>query len=74
MLISLSLMIKGKNVGIDLGLVKEDLILRALTAHKNWATLDQAQPMISGPIPQLSGLGPRPPRAISREVTPLLSD
>ena len=40
--------------------------VRALTAHKNWATLDQAQPMISGPIQQLSGPGPRPPRAISR--------
>ena len=66
MLVSLSLTIKGENVGIDLGLVKEDLILRALTAHKNWATLDQAQPMISGPIQQLSGPGPRPPRAISR--------
>ena len=38
------------DVGIDLGLVKDDPVLRALTAHKNWATLDQAHPMISEPI------------------------
>ena len=54
------------DVGIDLGLVKEYLVLRALTAHKNWATLDQAQPMISEPIQKLSGTGPMPPRAISK--------
>ena len=42
-------------IGIDVGLVKEDLIIKGQTAHENGVTLDQALTMISGPIQLLNG-------------------
>jgi hypothetical protein len=45
----ISLTIMGENVGIGLGLVKRDLVLKGLTAHENRVTLDQTLPMTGGP-------------------------